>query len=1357
MSQNLLVPIHLDVLRLTRRESLQGPTMAYERLPWYSAHWGRDVNADTPFMASAIVAPPLAGPRQTLEAGFHLHWSLPDALYRGELDHDTGKIVFPTVPNRWLIARILDGVETRWIVESDFVWPEMDAPKSADSPGFPDVTPAILLAHRMNGHGQPFQHVGRTYSWSEWQERPPGSRAGGGAAMTGPLTAAGHGDPFFAAYFPHCRSVFGFSDVWGGTLPELVEYRVVGWYADGAQDPLSGSTAGWEAHTDSSGQQTWKLPSHAWKVIAERPPTRTLCFASARVRGGPSPSPDPCVMAIAQTGTEALSALLAAELAGHDELLRARIEDQLEALHVRTTLASSDHDLAARLRIARHERGFRPIGGAPRWRLSSAGPAQEIPQALRQALDGKLRSLNDLEDQVRRCTLEHRAAQQALYTDWCMYMTVAYHRPGDEPGQYPEIDAARDHIERVHLRQDQTPAIPVVEEKARQIEALQRSVAARRAEMEDLIAAHLRALVEAGDLDSGAPTPFRLVQEPGPRFWKPNDPVVLLSGGGVRVTERHHQDGRGQTDGHLQCTLVSFTEYPWTSVKTDLAGLLATLAVPDEVDETRCTGFFEVKQRPWNPLFLEWAIDLYPADVTPLTRSGGHSRYEPEVVVKNYDIPPRCADLRPLVGVGIAADPDRFAGRCMLSTHAGTALLAQIENVLTRELLADYRPLHDTHLAEPFRDALHVWHRRAQGSAFYPDSTLVPAQHAALEEWYLTRPLGPQGATRLLDLDPDARFGDPLWTAIRALGRLFDGHHRRAFLSASLDGFNDELVGFASYPVLPIDEPIGFAPYRAFSAKVGALTGQQVLTPEPNNPYSPIRSGALEVSALHLVDTFGQTLKVAPDRVVGPARDSHGRHGAVYFPPRVLEELSVVFRWLDADLDHSQFTDTTGGTIICGWLVPSPTGGTITVFDQEGAGLGLLAVDRARNDVEWVPAPGQPAIARKPGVSSRERDLLQMDQAIRNPHLRRVVDHLWKGTAAHLGALIYTLVDAQENIDPESASEYGSLAMLLGRPLAVARAILDIEPLHDPASTRGDWIDFQRRIRGEARSDDGHDRVQFPVRLGEYDCLDDGTAGYWIETREGTFEDNCFYAQAADDVAELSSGGIFGDYRIQAHVQVARQDDANLRFSGRTMNLRRSIADDPLSVTLLLDPRGVVHLTTGILPTKVISIPPSSFARAIESMELWFQVGPLLARQGEHDLPLPAAPGYTVSWRESERIEADDDHVEWDDLRESPSVRADQVLEGLHQMGTSTTLDGLLAAGWLTPADVDGRRYLLTPRDRRGELGLEDSAIRQLEAWLERCAVQLGEVTTRACFERPSVAREGWLIFQQMTAPRPPS
>src|SRR5829696_8938996 len=101
MSSVLFVPVHLDALSLGNDQTFVGPMADFTLLPYFDG--ARDVNHDIAHISEDIVSRPFENQTLYLKAGVHLHWSLPDALTRGEAQADGTE--FPAVPNRWLVIR----------------------------------------------------------------------------------------------------------------------------------------------------------------------------------------------------------------------------------------------------------------------------------------------------------------------------------------------------------------------------------------------------------------------------------------------------------------------------------------------------------------------------------------------------------------------------------------------------------------------------------------------------------------------------------------------------------------------------------------------------------------------------------------------------------------------------------------------------------------------------------------------------------------------------------------------------------------------------------------------------------------------------------------------------------------------------------------------------------------------------------------------------------------------------------------------------------------------------------------------------------------------------------------------------
>lgn len=91
----------------------------------------------------------------------------------------------------------------------------------------------------------------------------------------------------------------------------------------------------------------------------------------------------------------------------------------------------------------------------------------------------------------------------------------------------------------------------------------------------------------------------------------------------------------------------------------------------------------------------------------------------------------------------------------------------------------------------------------------------------------------------------------------------------------------------------------------------------------------------------------------------------------------------------------------------------------------------------------------------------------------------------------------------------------------------------------------------------------------------------------------------------------------------------------NIRYAADSPDLAQAIDDPPQKLTLLVDPRGVVHASCGILPAKALSIPPNLYTDALQNLAVTFVAGPVLSGAGpKMRVPLPTQPGYAWSWVE---------------------------------------------------------------------------------------------------------------------------
>ncbi len=193
MSRFLLVPVRTDALCLTK-----------DRADSYDFIQPHDYTSH-PVYDRIIYA---GGWEPTsLEAGVHLHWSLPDPLttsaplvprgvlrnlgLRKRLDGEQARALrhedFPAVPNRWLVERL-------------------------DASGHLPAAQWMIHSDRLSQDGRTLGHA----------ERLPATPAPRSPAIS-KLTVQGFGNPWFAALYQNCRNVFGFHDAESGARASFTD------------------------------------------------------------------------------------------------------------------------------------------------------------------------------------------------------------------------------------------------------------------------------------------------------------------------------------------------------------------------------------------------------------------------------------------------------------------------------------------------------------------------------------------------------------------------------------------------------------------------------------------------------------------------------------------------------------------------------------------------------------------------------------------------------------------------------------------------------------------------------------------------------------------------------------------------------------------------------------------------------------------------------------------------------------------------------------------------------------------------------------------------------------------------------
>ncbi len=1103
---------------------------------------------------------PLTPDGQAGRTGTVLRWALPDALTSaGSADETTGALTFPAVPNRWLILRRVAGspaTTTGWMLAADYV--------GGSGSSFPvGNTPTTL---------------GMCWELSAW----PGEAALP-AGLQPPLTALGAGDPSFAAYAPDAQHIFAFHDPLTGVAPAVISYLVMGWYAGNAPDPLH-PTSGWQ----TSGQWAALMSSLRWSVgddladaaaaaqswaaahgLSTDPndprtflPSRTVCHGilstvkwpgadGAAQSGVPAVTPgDPAtipLVTIAHTPADALATVVA-NAAGQKST---EVAEALTALLSDLLTLMDEPDGPQQLALNLQTSWFQQIPGGLTWQVrkpeqdsaATGHPATPLTETQAALLD----TLNQAQATLDADGTVLTTRQWEVYALWWKLQYVTAMASNPIPNAQQVIQAA--------LTAEQSTT-------SQAITAWHGAEQARDAANSALIA-------ELGQLE--------LKSVPEPVFWRPSDPLLMIQGAGRSYA--HGEDGRYTQDGSLYCRftgqniaglLVEGTAVPVTSATAGLPTVTAADA-PGEIADLAVEAFF-----------------LDPANAAAIAMAAGPGQPASAAVVA--------------------------AQQTLMWNSLSTVPLEQQTLAEAAGLISAYGPV-----AVPSKIGVNYWTPPWSplfldwSVSYYPTG---PAQTgwtfpavgpgdplaAQTAQWTGSAPQTPaplQGRTLLTPRATDA-MAARLTGLVAQFGATPEVQPYLSDLDDAIKYLNDACVlsqGLSGFTDLLLHrDPTSFqqpdlAALGPWLTPVNAPAYIPTSAPSPGSavPFSPVGGGFLALHELWVIDAFGQRYDVlgtmranaGQGEQLGPdLRPSIGS-GLIPLRPRLSQASRLALRFVDGTDDTKVVGRSTAADPLCGWLIPNRLDNGILVYDTVGLLQGELIVER--NTALWLPAPDQVAAAAQAAPP-----------VLTNAHLAAVVNGVLSNpnSGGALQDLIGTIREASWAIAP-SGPAADQLSVLVGFPVAVARAHLALELLGAPATSQL-WAATGQGVDG------GIENCAFTVQLGSADLYDDSLIG----------------AVGDDDAGHLLSpygASPNGYVRAGTHsVQVGR----------------------PLQLTLLLHPQGKVHAFSGILPPAVTALPPGSQAAPLRTMEVTFRCGPLLTPATGVSAPLPALGRGDWAWEQ---------------------------------------------------------------------------------------------------------------------------
>lgn len=761
-------------------------------------------------------------------------------------------------------------------------------------------------------------------------------------------------------------------------------------------------------------------------------------------------------------------------------------------------------------------------------------------------------------------------------------------------------------------------------------------------------------------VEAQLPEDCELRKSPAPRFWQANDPVFLLGGADLPPSGRYDDNGQYNGRGLLPCRLQDqYVTAATANQVTVTAADFATSALPTPNALPASDTF--------NNLLFE-ALILNAQLLTSLTGTP----------VDFKDV--QAALLGQSQSLTVTGTAPALLGVSAWQGNPWVPLFAYWK--------VDFAPVFDTtdstrtqiydYATDYFTGQFVIDQDNGAAVGFTPASN--PADGPFTQSY--------EGVSILSTSAIDGFVAQLSQSDNPVLRQCLEAIRGQNMVTQSLSGLNVAFVMQDLALQLNIAVPEDSEYYPLTQAIAAALGGHANSAPNFNSFYNPVRAGFLKVG-LTLVDVFGQKMTVEPVTIniaQSLTIDYQGKpvSGVAYLQPRLAQATRLLFRFLAADSSQlAEMNMHPATTPICGWFLPNHLNGSLFVYDAQGASLGSLFLNDDKTVILWQSAPGNNAT-----IDQDVRTVMEDQQ----PQLRDLVIALSEGTPQFFDDFMVAIDAVNGLVEPREVSSNNDLAVLIGRPMAVVQVALALElkgtPQYNQSRSVLELVGSSRL----AETDNKFTDIDFPVILGNLKNLNDGLIGYF-KYGSGNYDWSGFYSMGAE--AGWNSG-----------VQLPTQNTVVL--NSRPEAGGNTIGDGVRQLLMLIDPRAIVHATTGILPTKGIQIPSAMYADTLQTLEMTFLTTPILGGSSALTLPLPDDAGYQWSWVQERRT---GDRRLWEirgDIANTPpggpwTYTPQTILEGWLRLDPELLIFGLYnAAGKAILARGTNNDLALTVTNRQG-------------------------------------------------------
>lgn len=1264
----LIVPMAVDCL-LVGAPDVQGSNWARTLFNYQNLALGLGDAAPPPFSLLAEGEKPAIGA--------HLAWTLPYALRRGAAAGDddldagaaAGELNFPLIPNRWLVLRAqYDDAGNAPVLSARVILSDhLEAARG--------TIPLTVSQYPQPGQNAATAILGRVVDLSEWDGAAPDTAAF--------LRAIAPGDVSWSAAYDNLRNVLTLHDPLADAAAHY-GYSVIGWYSDPASDPLNGldttSAQAWRADLErrmgwsvgdgasavrqavadwtawavqrgvDHGAPAPDLPkqledaigrwgdwreAHGRKDTAPDLPVQMMLSGlllgvdwrgsdMTYGSGAPGGGQQTPAVAVGNTATEAIAAWIAhtlVEEGKEDPTTIPLIERAVEAFQagLLIDLEKTPGQTEAWLQA----RQFAAEGQRREWvvvRPENASDAKgDASVPLDQAQTDALTVLNCLQQQADDL-------QALLTAQQSEYFALVW------KGQNIPRNAAPDAKARL------TAATAALEQGIRASAAALNALSAPAGRLAQAQAALVAALAGAYDL--------RLVAR-GPSY-RPNDPIFLIAGSAGDA--KYAGPGTYDDNDTLICRVTgqSVTGLDLSTegagiASLDAGGVLQALTLPtaDPLPKEAPDLWLEL-------LFSDPGAAPYLARCA-LTIGGGGVTPDAIARLAARIAAMQSAPWHPELAEAAAAQVLGHASGLTGHLPAAPAVTFRTDQPWS-PVFVDWK-LSWAPAGDDFDQMLSKWDLGPEDFVWTGGKVTPPATPLIFEARTVYDPKVAQDLSRQLAAFKGDSDYDHLPDFTRKALDLMVGLMGRADLfTLSASGFTQQLLTRIIAPNQDVPEaqdlignaPVGFRPVP------GIATGSL-----PAQPFFPLRAGHLRLMDLRIVDAWGQILTgkpplVAPDlpvpdviraqSVLTPPFAENGQDANrdyVQLAPRLSDAARIDLELLDAGDDAILSNSADRTSPICGYVIPNNLDISLAVFNGRGASSGAVLKIQTERTAQQGLATGL-RWQLPPGLSAP----LGAGPRLANRHMQALVQGLlaqgMTGGGAALDDLFDHIDSALWSIAPLGLPTQGA-GTLTGPPLAVVRARISARITGRPSFNQS-WGMTGDAYRGDKDGKPVYDprpvpimSLFLPARLGDTGIETNGVMGYFVDDDYSRFYavygagGQTRVAAAALRAAPVARGGLAArlgvDQAATASDYVETDHLLHLPLDGRPVNL-----------TILLDPRGQIPLTSGWQPEQSQGLAPGPVSDALAAMVVDFRAGPLLCDPHDIRMPLPSELRGNWAW-----------------------------------------------------------------------------------------------------------------------------